>query len=296
MEVVPGVHRIESDLGPRFVCQYALVGEERTLLVDTGLRDTPVEAIAPALERIGGGLDSVDYLLISHADVDHCGGNRAFRERSPGARILCHELDRRWIESNAAMLAENYAWYGAYGFGPDPAALEWIGQQLGGDTPVDLGLRGGETIRLGPDWSVEVMHLPGHTHGHVGLWDPRSGTALVTDAVLESGVYDRAGNRLIPPRYYEGSAYRATIRRLRALAPNLLLTAHYPVMEGAEALAFLDRSLAFTDELEAAVRTGMRAGVTDLWELTQAADRAVGPYPEFMVELGASVRAHMTIP
>lgn len=296
MEVVPGVHRIESDLGPRFVCQYALVGEERTLLVDAGLRDTPVEAIAPALERIGVGLDAVDYLLISHADVDHCGGNQAFRERSPGALILCHELDRRWIESNAAMLAENYAWYGAYGFGPEPTALAWIGEQLGGDTPVDLGLRGGETIRLGPDWSLEVMHLPGHTHGHIGLWDPRSGAALVIDAVLERGVYDRAGNRLIPPRYYDSANYRATIRRLRALAPNLLLTAHYPVMEGAEALGFLDRSLAFTDELEAAVRAGMRAGVTDLWELTQAADRAVGPYPEFMVELGASVRAHMMLP
>lgn len=296
MEVVPGVHRIESDLGPRFVCQYALVGDERTLLVDSGLRDTPLEAIAPALERIGVGLEAVDYLLTSHADVDHCGGNRAFRERSPRARILCHELDRRWVERNAAMLAENYAWYGAYGFGPDRAALEWIEEQLGGDTPVDIGLRGGETIRLGPDWAVEVMHIPGHTPGHVGLWDPRSATAIAIDAVLERGVYDRAGNRLIPPRYYNAADYRATIRRLRALGPDVLLTAHYPVMEGGQALAFLDRSLAFTEELESAVRAGMRAGVSDLWELTQAADRAVGPYPEFMVELGASVRAHMMLP
>jgi hypothetical protein len=37
MEILPGIHRIQSDLGARFMCQYLLVGEERTLLVDTGL-------------------------------------------------------------------------------------------------------------------------------------------------------------------------------------------------------------------------------------------------------------------
>jgi hypothetical protein len=39
-EVAAGIHRIESDLGPRFIAQYLVVGEERTVLVDTGLADT----------------------------------------------------------------------------------------------------------------------------------------------------------------------------------------------------------------------------------------------------------------
>ncbi len=76
-EVAGGIHRIESDLGPRFVCQYALFGKERTLLVDTGLASTPAEAIGPYLEGIGSSLKAVDHVLITHADVDHCGGNRA---------------------------------------------------------------------------------------------------------------------------------------------------------------------------------------------------------------------------
>jgi glyoxylase-like metal-dependent hydrolase (beta-lactamase superfamily II) len=66
---------------------------------------------------------------------------------------------------------------------------------LGGDCPIDFGLRGGETFRLGPEWRVEIMHLPGHSLGHLGVWDPRSGVAIITDAVLETGIYDRAGNR-----------------------------------------------------------------------------------------------------
>src|SRR5512132_2082497 len=108
MEVAPGIHRIEGDLGERYVCQYLLVGEERSLLVDTGLRDMPEQVIAPYVAGLGRSLDDVD-------DVDHCGGNRSLRALAPHARLLCSAADRRWIESNAAMLAENYCWYEAYG-------------------------------------------------------------------------------------------------------------------------------------------------------------------------------------
>jgi len=286
MEVARGIHRVEGDLGERYVCQYLLVGEERTLLVDTGLREMPRTVIAPYLDG-----RPVDDVLISHADVDHCGGNVAMRELAPGARFLCGEADRAWIESNAAMLAGNYRWYEAHGFGPSAEDVAFLEHELGGDAPIDVGLRGGETLRLGPGRELEVLALPGHTLGHLGLWDAETGAAIVIDAVLADGVYDRAGNRLIPPRYYDAGAYEATIRRLRALDPELLLTAHYEVMERAAARAFLDRSLEFVAAVRAAVRSSR---TTDLRALTEEVDAAVGPFPAFTHELAASVRAHLT--
>ena len=293
MEVAPGIHRIEGDLGERYVCQYLLVGEERTLLVDTGLRDMPEQVIAPYLTGLGRSLDDIDDVLISHADVDHCGGNRAFRAAAPRARLLCGEADRPWIESNAAMMADNYRWYERYGFGPAPEDVAFLERELGGDAPIDIGLRGGETLRLDRSWRVDVLALPGHTPGHLGLWDARSGAALIIDAALSDGVYDRAGHRLIGPRYYSAADYEATIRRLRALDPALLLTAHYPVMERDAARAFLDASLAFVQAVRDAVRAGVRDGTTELWALTQAVDVAVGPFPTFTHELAATVRAHL---
>jgi glyoxylase-like metal-dependent hydrolase (beta-lactamase superfamily II) len=290
MEIAPGIHRIEGDLGERYVCQYLLVGEERTLLVDTGLKDMPNTVIAPYLATLGRDLTDIDDVVISHADVDHCGGNRTLRTLAPRARFHCGEADRAWIESNATMLAANYRWYEAYGFGPSDDDVAFLERELGGDAPIDVGLRGGETLRLGPDWRIEVLALPGHTRGHVGLWDPRSGAAIIIDAVLRDGIYDRAGERLIPPRYYDAAAYEATIRRLRALDPELLLTAHYEVMDRAGARDFLDRSLAFVQAVRGAVRN---AQTTDLWPLTQEVDRAVGPFPSFTHELAASVRAHL---
>jgi glyoxylase-like metal-dependent hydrolase (beta-lactamase superfamily II) len=285
MEVARGIHRIEGDLGERYVCQYLLLGEERTLLVDTGLREMPRTVIAPYLDG-----RRVDDVLISHADVDHCGGNVAMRELAPGARFLCGEPDRAWIESNAAMLAGNYRWYEEYGFGPSAEDVAFLEHELGGDAPIDAGLRGGETLRVGPGRELEVLELPGHTLGHLGLWDAETGAAIVIDAVLADGVYDRAGNRLIPPRYYDATAYETTIRRLRELDPELLLTAHYEVMERAAAREFLDRSLDFVRAVRSAVRASR---TTDLRMLTEEVDAAVGPFPAFTHELAASVRAHL---
>jgi len=290
MEVAPGIHRIEGDLGERYVCQYLLAGEERLLLVDTGLRDMPEQVIAPYLAGLGRSLADLDDVLISHADVDHCGGNLTARTLWPDARFMCGEADRPWIESNAAMLAGNYRWYEAYGFGPAPEDIAFLEHELGGDAPIDTGLRWGETLRLGPGRRLEVLALPGHTPGHLGLWDAATGAAIVIDAVLSDGVYDRAGTRLIPPRYYDAAAYEATIRRLRALDPELLLTAHYDVMERAAAREFLDRSLEFVREVRAAVRA---AKTTDLRAATEAVNAAVGPFPAFTHELAASVRSHL---
>ncbi|MDQ3784926.1 MAG: MBL fold metallo-hydrolase [Actinomycetota bacterium] len=296
MEIVPGIHRIESDLGPRFMCQYVLVGDERIVLIDTGIAGTPDAVIEPYLGSIGTSLEAVDEIIVSHADVDHCGGNRSVRTRNRSARFSCHELDRRWIESNQAMLAENYRWYEPYGFGPDAETIEWITTELGGDCPIDWGLRGGETLRLGGGWRVQVLHLPGHTLGHIGLWDERSRALILIDAVLHDGIYDRAGNRLIPPRYYDARAYTATIRSVQAMQPDVLLTAHFPVMEGSRAIEWLDASLEFTHDVQTAVDRAIDGGITDLWELTRYADERVGPYPESMNELGASVRAHAGAP
>jgi glyoxylase-like metal-dependent hydrolase (beta-lactamase superfamily II) len=285
-ELADGIHRIESDLGPRFMCQYVVAGRDRSILVDTGLAETPAAVIGPYLAQ--AGLEP-DLVLISHADNDHVGGNRAYLDAHPDAALACHELDRPWVESNETLVRENYGWHAAHGFPAMPA--DELLASMSGDSPVDVGLTGGETIRLDGDRRVEVLHLPGHTPGHLGLWDERTRAAIVIDAVLADGIYDRAGNKLIPPRYYDLAAVRQTIARLEALRPELLLTAHYPVLERDDALEWLATGRAFVDDVERAVREAPVEDRDDLWALTRRVDAAVGPFPLFMTELGATVQA-----
>jgi hypothetical protein len=94
-----------------------------------------------------------------------------------------------------------------------------------------------------------------------------------------------------PPRYYDLRALRETIGRLEALRPELLLTAHYAVLERDDALDWLATGRAFVDDVERLVHGAIAGGTTDLWQLTQLVDAELGPFPEFMTELGATVLA-----
>ena len=201
MEIAPGIHRIESHLGARFMAQYVLAGDgpngarRHGHARDAGRRPAPLPRVPRARPR--GARRRADQPRRQRP----LGGNRALRDLHPDARFACHELDRRWVESNDALVAENYLWHEAYGFDePDEAGRAELRASCGGDAPIDTGLRGGETIRLGNGWRVEVLHLPGHTLGHIGIWDSRSRAAIVIDAVLERGIYARDGSLLIPPR------------------------------------------------------------------------------------------------
>ena len=95
---------------------------------------------------------------------------------------------------------------------------------------------------------------------------------------------------MIPPRYYDLQALRRTIARLEALEPELLLTAHYPVLDRAEAQEWLAIGRAFVDDVERVVREAPAEERDDLWMLTQRVDAALGPFPQFRTELGATVR------
>ena len=99
---------------------------------------------------------------------------------------------------------------------------------------------------------VEILHLPGHSLGHVGLFDPadepRSSATLRWLRASTAGAV-AAG----PPPYVDLDAYRATIEAIRGLGAARLGTAHFPPFEGEAIGDFLDLSRRFTDELERAV-------------------------------------------
>ena len=47
MEILPEIHRIESDLEERFMCQYLLIGEERAVLSTPGSPGRPRRSSSP---------------------------------------------------------------------------------------------------------------------------------------------------------------------------------------------------------------------------------------------------------
>lgn len=281
IEVAPGITRIESTLGPRPFSQY-LLHAERVMLVDTGTRETPGDVILPALAGI-----KADYVLASHADVDHFGGNAAIREAMPKAILCAHATDTPWIEDTALIMRERYGWYDAYGVGYDPETAAWLENAMGPPVQIDLQLQGGEVFRLGPLLRVEILPLPGHSPGHVGVWEPRSRTAIVMDAVLAGGLLDTEGRVIHPPPIVDIACYENTVRLLQALDPSQLLTGHYEVIEGDEVGRFLDESLSFVARAREFVAASPEI---PLAELLAGADAELGPFTSMANELAATLR------
>jgi glyoxylase-like metal-dependent hydrolase (beta-lactamase superfamily II) len=293
VEVAPGIHRIESVLGPRPFAQYLVQGE-RTLLVDTGVAVTPETVILPYLDSIGLRPADLDFVLNTHADVDHFGGNSAIRARAPRAVFCAHSADVPWIEDRERILRERYGWYATHDVDYSPEEKDWLREAMGPNVPLDMRLSGNETFRLGPELAVQVLHLPGHSPGHVGLWEPASGTAIITDAALGRGLYDMAGNVISPPPYFDVMAYEGSVRLLRSLSPQRLLTAHYEVMEGEDAVRFLDESATFIERTRLTVsETLAEHGELTLRGLLEISNPELGPFTVMENELAGTLRAHL---
>jgi glyoxylase-like metal-dependent hydrolase (beta-lactamase superfamily II) len=292
-EVHPRIYRIPSVLGPRRFAQWLVVGDERLLLVDSGIDGTIDQHVAPALRELGRSPADLTDVVVSHADVDHYGGNAELRRVAPQARICSSAQDRPWIESWAVISRERYGWYRSHGLDYDDATWQWLEQAAGPDTPLDGTVGDGETIDLG-GIEVEVVALPGHSPGHLGVAHHDSRTLIVMDAVLERGVYTTSDELISPPPYGSAGDYRATIDRVRSLHPARLGTSHYAPVEGDAAVsAFLDASAAFVDDLDAAVIAELAVEPRPLEHFWRAADAAVGPFSEMAVELARSVGAHL---
>jgi len=86
--------------------------------------------------------------------------------------------------------------------------------------PVTRILDEGDVIDLG-DRAFEVLHLPGHSPGSIGLWDAASGTLFSGDAVYDGPLLDQIDGSDIDD-------YIATMQRLRELPVTVVHGGHEP--------------------------------------------------------------------
>ena len=143
------------------------------------------------------------------------------------------------------------------------------------------------------DLAVELLQLPGHSFGHLGLFEPAGRTALIADAAMGWGFDRHDGGRAGPPPYVDLDAYRQTIETIRGLGAERLGTAHFPTMEGEAIGEFLDRSRRLTDEVEAEVESAPAIEGDPVAALLGPVAARLGGYPEMEVELARSIGAHL---
>lgn len=234
-EFPPGVHRIELDLaGPmESVATYLLEGESGHMLIDAGWESpTNWESFVDQLAAVDASADDIDTLLVTHSHADHEGLVARLAEVTD-VTVMAHPFDRVSHTPMYDVLEERipYLWSWLEYNGVPPATIEHARTDGEPQFPranpgyIDFDTRGepGTTFAVGgSEWTI--LWTPGHSPGHICLYDRQSGLLLSGDHVLP--------NETPNISYWPGlpiqplTAYLQSLKRTIDLDPSLILPAH----------------------------------------------------------------------
>ncbi|MCF4172595.1 MULTISPECIES: MBL fold metallo-hydrolase [Vibrio] len=110
----------------------------------------------------------VEQLVLTHGHLDHVGGTEPLAEALDANIVGPHKADNFWLQG-----LENQSQM--FGF-PLTKAFE-----------PNQWLDDGDTIEFG-NQSLNVIHTPGHTPGHVVLFNEESKVAFVGDVLFNGGI------------------------------------------------------------------------------------------------------------
>jgi glyoxylase-like metal-dependent hydrolase (beta-lactamase superfamily II) len=152
-----------------------IVGCEKTkraICIDPG---DDSEAIVEAINRHGFELQAI---ACTHAHMDHVGGVAGLKKRKPQAKIIIHPAD----EPLYLQLPSQPGWIGI-----PPAQWKTFGFDYDEPPHVDDHWREGQTYRVG-ELSFTIIHCPGHTPGHVVLFEPKERKVFVGDCLFAGSI------------------------------------------------------------------------------------------------------------
>lgn len=209
IELAPNIFYITGKNNSRFpycACLY-LRGKKLRVLIDVGMG---AENLAPVKEM------GIDLLILTHCHIDH----RLTRNEILDVPVWCHE-------SEANFLKDREYFYTSMGLKRSGLELSGLFDFAHGvfDTEIDHRLVDGERIELG-GITLETIHTPGHTPGHIAFFNPEHD-------LLFSGDID-----LTPFGPFYGhdfadiSDFLASIEKLRQIEAKMVISGHAGPFDG----------------------------------------------------------------
>ena len=164
---------------------YVIKGSDRTLVVDTGFRQEPCRrALFAGLRELGVHPEETDVLL-THLHSDHTG--LAPEIAGPNSKIfMSREDSRRLREFQRSANTHRTEEYTLQGFSLDETAFlrDSPMRKYNSVLPMDNTYVGeGDVLEYGGR-RLRVIMTPGHTPGHICLYDPDAKVMFLGDHVL----------------------------------------------------------------------------------------------------------------
>lgn len=193
-----------------FVNCFLVQGEGGFVLIDTGM-SFHRKKVQQALEKAGCQPGDLKLVILTHPDADHIGGASYFQKQY-GAKVAIHPLDAPGaISGNAADARKSVAASGRL-------VMKIMGLFVVTKCQPDVLLEEGSDLS-GYGVDLQVLHLPGHSQGSIGLLTPEGelfcGDLMTNDKEPgPSGIVD------------EANVMMASIERVKTLPVKVIYPGH----------------------------------------------------------------------
>lgn len=219
-----------TDHALRYINAYLIEGDDGYTLIDCGWGLPDVfETLEAALRDLGRRIADIRWVVATHFHTDHYGMAGTLAKRA-GAKLIMHPLDWAVIDTRFRAIdvefARRDAWLARNGFSMAGYASEdRVRRQARRFTlkEPDRSVEDGDLLNIG-NHRLRVVWTPGHTPGHVCLYDEERKNVFTGDHVLPQ----------ITPHigYWTESdpdplgKFLASLKKVQALGAKTALPAH----------------------------------------------------------------------
>jgi glyoxylase-like metal-dependent hydrolase (beta-lactamase superfamily II) len=192
-EIFPGIFQIKltlSGFSPDYVNVYLIRIKNGYLIVDTGWDSPPaLQFLQTQMGEIGAQLSDIKQIVITHCHIDHLGMIPRFKKyNNPQIYIHQNELDLIKIRfrggDNFLPLTDKFL--KIHGVPESELAPPEVQLPIPDGLALiepDILLKGGEEILAG-QYKLKVINTPGHTPGHLVLYEPDKKFIISGDMLL----------------------------------------------------------------------------------------------------------------
>ena len=221
VEVTEGVYFIQGKDEMIPDSHVYLVGEPSSKdlsFIDAGMigkGDYKVKSI----KNLGIQLEDIKRIIMTHTHMDHIGCLAEIQEQIPWAELWMHTLEAEPLEQGDDRVVygmEMFRGICEMQYGIKPGAFKF---------QVDRKLQGSENLEVG-GMTWEVLHIPGHSPGSIGLYDRATKTLIPGDVVYADyaiGRFDLHGAN--------GPELKDSLMRLAELEVEILLPGHNRIVK-----------------------------------------------------------------
>ncbi len=215
--VADGVWVVRGGFPSKLMNVFLIRDGDGVMLFDAGIK-----AMTSAVAAAGASLGGITRVLLGHGHPDHRGVAPGL-----GAPVLCHPDNREDAEGDGGRRYFDFSQLKPYARPVFPHLLRlWDGG------PVQIA----DTVEEGEEIAgFEVVLLPGHAPGLIGLWRAADRLALTSDCfyVLDPQT-GRPGHPRVPHHAFnhDTEQARASILKLAALEPAAAWTGHTEPLTG----------------------------------------------------------------